>query len=453
MLAPPGTLCESCGYSLADLGTGGACPECGRAIAHSVPGHRPGSPWQLAHSWHGTFKAFVLKPSALFEQIRIESALSNRLSLLNAAIASTIIAIGAVIAGGGSTGSVQFLTGGAIVLMQPMGYANLVFATAPFLVMLIDARLSPPLYRRFYQWPISATAYRAVRGHASFAWIFFALAVAVIAITEPALLSYASRQKNLNLARLSQTLGTAAFLLATLYVAWLHHVGVKACRFAADGTSLPPPKSLKPEGAAVAALTKTDYAAHAARIQDLILRQPVSPPPPPWRRITTAPVGGLTEVGFSADSRFILVISWAGRGVFDCRTGERVGRDDSDDRDTLYGRDQLHAIPIPPITDPEVAIAGLWGGGLSAQTRDGWRTEVVPVPWPMEVALLMPPCRDELLDPCNPNPSFTKLEDQSDIRACGFSPNGCVLVVAASDALTLYVRDAESPPSPTIQHP
>jgi hypothetical protein len=46
-----------------------------------------------------------------------------------------------------------------------------------------------------------------------------------------------------------------------------------------------------------------------------------------WKRVAIQAVGGLTEVGLSADEHFLLVVSWQGRGIVDTRTGEIVARD------------------------------------------------------------------------------------------------------------------------------
>ncbi len=39
-------LCERCGYVIEGLDTGGACPECGKAISESLPERRVGTAWQ-----------------------------------------------------------------------------------------------------------------------------------------------------------------------------------------------------------------------------------------------------------------------------------------------------------------------------------------------------------------------------------------------------------------------
>jgi hypothetical protein len=50
-----------------------------------------------------------------------------------------------------------------------------------------------------------------------------------------------------------------------------------------------------------------------------------------WEPVTVAAVGGLTDVGFSSDGAFLLVLGHHGRGLFDCHSGERVARDGQDD--------------------------------------------------------------------------------------------------------------------------
>lgn len=58
---------------------------------------------------------------------------------------------------------------------------------------------------------------------------------------------------------------------------------------------------------------------------------PVQDPPSPWvRRTGLWIVGGALQVGYAEDSDLLLVFSHAGRGIFDCLTGERLARDRHD---------------------------------------------------------------------------------------------------------------------------
>ncbi|MEZ6318065.1 MAG: hypothetical protein R3B49_04810 [Phycisphaerales bacterium] len=52
-------LCERCGYVVEGLDPAGACPECGKPIAESLPERRVGTPWQRARSaWWDTHRAY-----------------------------------------------------------------------------------------------------------------------------------------------------------------------------------------------------------------------------------------------------------------------------------------------------------------------------------------------------------------------------------------------------------
>ena len=70
-------------------------------------------------------------------------------------------------------------------------------------------------------------------------------------------------------------------------------------------------------------------------------------PPSPWRRVSTIAIGGLRAVGFDRSSEYLLVISSAGRGVIDCRTGEKVARnteeydEDEEDLDEEIDNDDI----------------------------------------------------------------------------------------------------------------
>jgi predicted RNA-binding Zn-ribbon protein involved in translation (DUF1610 family) len=234
MLAAKGVLCESCGYDLGALPVAAACPECGRAIAKSLTGHREGSAWQASQRWGGTVRAVLLRPRELFQIIRIERAASNALFLRNASISSLIIIATTISLAAANPGSVQFRTGAVVETYSPMGYTWGVFALAPWITMLFDSRLSPPLYRWIYGWPVSRTCYEAVRGHASASWLVFALAIAAAAFGEAWLLKLAEAQGSTRLADIAGTAGTAVFLLGAGYVTWLHHLGVRECRFARE---------------------------------------------------------------------------------------------------------------------------------------------------------------------------------------------------------------------------
>jgi hypothetical protein len=62
-------------------------------------------------------------------------------------------------------------------------------------------------------------------------------------------------------------------------------------------------------------------------------------------------VGGLVALGFDSTSKFLLVVSHSGRGVYSTDTWEKVGRDPSD----AYPENGM-SIGIPPIDGERIAI-------------------------------------------------------------------------------------------------
>src|SRR5450631_1343055 len=110
---------------------------------------------------------------------------------------------------------------------------------------------------------------------------------------------------------------------------------------------------------------------HLEPIRLRVRSAPVVNPPPPWKRLAVHAVGGLTEVGFAEDSDCLLVVSSQGRGVIDCRTGERVARDRGEPDGSWYDERRLRAQGIGPLDGQVVRLAGLHGGGLLTCGRDG----------------------------------------------------------------------------------
>lgn len=147
-----------------------------------------------------------------------------------------------------------------------------------------------------------------------------------------------------------------------------------------------------------------------------------------WRRISYIAVGGLTEVGFGHDARYLLIVGHQGRGVVDCVTGTRVARD-PDDSSGWFDPSVPAAEGIGPLAGQRVPVAGLAGGSLAQVTIDGWRVSLGD----HGVIVQAPKDHDSRL-------SFT-IEEAEQPRAWGFSPDGLTILVAASPGLTIYGRD------------
>ncbi|HEY1376541.1 MAG TPA: hypothetical protein VGF55_07090 [Gemmataceae bacterium] len=165
----------------------------------------------------------------------------------------------------------------------------------------------------------------------------------------------------------------------------------------------------------------------------------MEPPPAPWLPVGHYAIGGLTDVGFGPDSEHLLVISWSGRGVYDCTTGERVARDKSMDGhwQDCFG---LEAKGIGPLADQTVRTAGLFGGGLPLTTRDGWRVERLTLDWPKDCLILVPPGASLFGDQYVKPTRYVKVAVEADVRAWGFSPSGKTLVLATNGELTVFKR-------------
>lgn len=177
--------------------------------------------------------------------------------------------------------------------------------------------------------------------------------------------------------------------------------------------------------------------AYRGSLRRRILEAPIVDPPVSWTRHCIR-VGGLLNVGFGQDDRFLLAVSASGRSVIDCERGTKVSRDYNEDFEDWSNPERLECQGIGPLANETIRMAGIYGGGLSRVTSDGWKVECVQIPWPDEYIVLQPPDSDIH----KPNTPISRLSPPiSEVRAVGFSPSGNVLVVATSSDLTLYRRE------------
>ena len=75
-------------------------------------------------------------------------------------------------------------------------------------------------------------------------------------------------------------------------------------------------------------------------------------------------------------------------------------------------------------------------------TRDGWGVERVILDWPTESLLLVPPGSSIFETRAGWSSDFTKVAEEIEVRAWGFSPTGRGLVLATTSDVTLYGRAA-----------
>lgn len=163
-----------------------------------------------------------------------------------------------------------------------------------------------------------------------------------------------------------------------------------------------------------------------------------------WAHRTTIAVGGLIDIGFTSDDRYILIVSSAGRGLIDTSTGSRCARCYEE---PTVGRDWWResgrqVVAIGPRSNETVPVFGVSGATMSTSTSDGWSVVAHDGPAATTRLLLLPPQESmsalALLLP----------ESATELIAMGFSRNGDLLAVAYSSDLTVYYRNPGSNPRP-----
>jgi len=157
---------------------------------------------------------------------------------------------------------------------------------------------------------------------------------------------------------------------------------------------------------------------------------------PYWEKVAHFGIGGMRTVGYSDCSRYILVETNDGRGLFDCATGEKILRDRSD-----YPNKEINLLcdGIGPIEGETVRMSGLNGGGLPLSTEDGWTIETVGL-WPVTNILLLEPNSWLYGEKYGKPFQFKKIWSGYELRGCGFSYTGNTLLIGESSDLVIYSK-------------
>ncbi|MGO8672613.1 MAG: hypothetical protein ACLQVD_14760 [Capsulimonadaceae bacterium] len=162
---------------------------------------------------------------------------------------------------------------------------------------------------------------------------------------------------------------------------------------------------------------------------------PLTKPSAPWKLTLNTGIGGLYQVGFGPGTEYLLVVSAAGRGVFDCRTGERLARSYEVDKDIWI--DSLCVKGIGPLAGMEIRTAGINGGGLLRITDDGWTLKALHFDWQHDIAILCPPKAhifdEKTFEQCR------KIFDGDPLCAYGFSDTGKSMVIAEGGGVSMSV--------------
>lgn len=166
---------------------------------------------------------------------------------------------------------------------------------------------------------------------------------------------------------------------------------------------------------------------------------PTSAFPAPWKN-GALHIGGVCAVGFSADGKWLLVMSHSGRGVFDCETLQRVARDDSESHG-LFDKATEEVPGIGPLDGVRIPVFGMRGAirtraQLPTRTEDGWALD-----WKeAEERLGMPDTPVSLRAPHQVSGPGYPLGEYELLYAIGFSPTGRTLVIAESHTITILCR-------------
>jgi len=177
------------------------------------------------------------------------------------------------------------------------------------------------------------------------------------------------------------------------------------------------------------------------RMQELtkiIEAEPLAEPKSPWKKIGAWGIGGMRAIGYSDCSRFIIVETSEGRGLFDCQTGDKVLRDRNE-----YKNQEIELLceGFGPLVGRTIRMSGLCGGGLPLSTKDGWHIEIISS-WPKNEILLFEPGSSIFGWKYGKPSHFQKIWSGHEIRGCGFSYSGNTLCIGESSDLVIYSRGA-----------
>lgn len=168
---------------------------------------------------------------------------------------------------------------------------------------------------------------------------------------------------------------------------------------------------------------------------------PLASPPAPWRLVSSIAVGGFEALGFSRDSRYLLIVSSSGRGVYDSESGERLARDSSDGAGDWYNLEALMVKGIGPLADQSIIVAGIHGGGLPLVTLDGWVADLLAPDWPSNFVTLSPSGSSPWVqDQATRVARVAPVDSDDPVKCHGFSWSREHFVVATSHTVDLFRR-------------
>lgn len=147
-----------------------------------------------------------------------------------------------------------------------------------------------------------------------------------------------------------------------------------------------------------------------------------------WKQRIIHPVGGLVNLGFADASDMLLVISHQGKGLYDCISGERIGRDTDENIWPDYDKATNTFRGIGPLLGLRIRTHGLYGG--DALPKQNASRDLL---FCDDTALWLTPARGARV-------SVLDLADV-ELRAYGFSPTGGSFVVGTNSEVLVWMDD------------
>ena len=173
---------------------------------------------------------------------------------------------------------------------------------------------------------------------------------------------------------------------------------------------------------------------HRKKIIKTITNLPYQDSPDGWERKKVFTVGGLQYIGFSDDSRYLLIVSVSGRGLIDLSNFELIARDREEYGDWLDDTN-LFCEGIGPLSGKRIRIAGI-SGGLPTHTKYNDSLYIAAPLYPCNDIVYQPPFQHCLVEK---HDQGCVVMHRGSVKCYGFSWSGNIMVVIDED-LHLWER-------------
>ena len=178
------------------------------------------------------------------------------------------------------------------------------------------------------------------------------------------------------------------------------------------------------------------FAEHREKTNSKILSLPFTKAPRGWHGPYSFTVSGLQYIGFSGDSKYLLVVSSDGIGLIDIETKETIARD-YDRAEALLDERNLVCTGIGILENESIRLTGIGGGGLPLFSGTGDSLFLSAPLYPCYDVIFQPKYQHCLI---KDHSTDCSLLYRGFVKFCGFSWDGNVLAAADSD-IQIWIRD------------